>query len=140
VGHIKKILLSFLLLTLFVTYQVSITMFTHVHYVNGVMIAHSHPYKGTHSHTASNIIVIAHFAAFHSLEVDVHYDFTPERPILFTVEIPESIPVTAGTSAGDFSAGPSGRVSLKMGICQNSHSPHNRWWAMLPSFLLLIYI
>ena len=88
-GHIKKILLSFLLLTLFVTYQVSITMFTHVHYVNGVMIAHSHP--------ASNIIVIAHFAAFHSLEVDVHYDFTPERPILFTVEIPESIPVTAGT-------------------------------------------
>ena len=80
-GHIKKILLSFLLLTLFVTYQVSITMFTHVHYVNGVMIAHSHPYKGTHSHT----------------EVDVHYDFTPERPILFTVEIPESIPVTAGT-------------------------------------------
>ena len=71
--------------------------FTHVHYVNGVMIAHSHPYKGTHSHTASNIIVIAHFAAFHSLEVDVHYDFTPERPILFTVEIPESIPVTAGT-------------------------------------------
>ena len=82
-GHIKKILLSFLLLTLFVTYQVSITMFTHVHYVNGVMIAH--------------IIVIAHFAAFHSLEVDVHYDFTPERPILFTVEIPESIPVTAGT-------------------------------------------
>ena len=74
-GHIKKILLSFLLLTLFVTYQVSITMFTHVHYVNGVMIAHSHPYKGTHSHTA----------------------FTPERPILFTVEIPESIPVTAGT-------------------------------------------
>ena len=94
-GHIKKILLSFLLLTLFVTYQVSITMFTHVHYVNGVMIAHSHPYKGTHSHTASNIIVIAHFASFHSLEVDVHYDFTPERPILFTVEIPESIPVTA---------------------------------------------
>ena len=87
-GHIKKILLSFLLLTLFVT---------HVHYVNGVMIAHSHPYKGTHSHTASNIIVIAHFAAFHSLEVDVHYDFTPERPILFTVEIPESIPVTVGT-------------------------------------------
>ena len=65
--------------------------------LNGVMIAHSHPYKGTHSHTASNIIVIAHFAAFHSLEVDVHYDFTPERPILFTVEIPESIPVTAGT-------------------------------------------
>ena len=35
--------------------------------------------------------------ALHSLEVDVHYDFTPERPILFTVEIPESIPVTAGT-------------------------------------------
>ena len=96
-GHIKKILLSFLLLTLFVTYQVSITMFTHVHCVNGVMIARSHPYKGTRSHTASDIFVIAHFAAFHSLEVDVHYDFTPERPILFTVEIPESIPVTAGT-------------------------------------------
>ena len=86
-GYIKRVLLSFLLLTLFVTYQVSITMFTHVHYVNGVMIAHS----------TSNIVVIAHFATFHSLEAHVQYDFTPERPVLFTVEIPESIPVTTET-------------------------------------------
>ena len=96
-GYIKRVLLSFLLLTLFVTYQVSITMFTHVHYVNGVMIAHSHPYKGTHSHSTSNFVVIAHFATFHSLEAHVQYDFTPERPVLFTVEIPESIPVTTET-------------------------------------------
>ena len=96
-GYIKRVLLSFLLLTLFVTYQLSITMFNHVHYVNGVMIENSHTYQGTHSHSTSNIVVIAHFATFHSLEAHVQYDFTPERPVLFTVEIPESIPVTTET-------------------------------------------
>lgn len=66
-------------------------MFTHVHYVNGVMIAHSHPYKGEHSHSKSNILVIAHIAAFHSLAADIHYSVTPERSMLYTVEIPGSI-------------------------------------------------
>ena len=83
-GHIKKILLSFLLLTLFVTYQVSITMFTHVHYVNGVMIAHSHPYKGTHSHTASNIIVIAHFLVHLTCHA-LHYPMRERAKVGLTI-------------------------------------------------------
>lgn len=73
-------------------------MFTHVHYVNGVMVAHSHPYKGAHSHSKSNILVIAHITSFQSLEADVHYSVTPERPVLYTVEIPESISLRMGES------------------------------------------
>lgn len=94
--RIKRVLLSLSLLSLFVTYEVSITMFTHVHYVNGVMVAHSHPYKGAHSHSKSNILVIAQIASFHSLEADVCYNVTPERSMLYTVEIPESISISVG--------------------------------------------
>ena len=39
----RYIVAPLLLLALFLTYQVSITLFTHVHIVNGVMIVHSHP-------------------------------------------------------------------------------------------------
>ncbi|WP_455592999.1 hypothetical protein [Bacteroides sp.] len=93
---VKRVLVSLLLLTLFTTYVVSITMFTHMHYVNGVMVVHSHLYKGTHSHTESNILIMAHFASFHSLEADVHQYEAPERLMLYTVEEPESISVLMG--------------------------------------------
>ena len=47
------------MLTLFVAYQVSITMFTHVHYVNGVMIVHSHPSADNeHTHSESQILTL----------------------------------------------------------------------------------
>lgn len=72
-------------------------MFTHVHYVNGVMIAHSHPYKDAHSHSKSNIVVIAHFASYHSLEAETSACLTPERFVLFTAQVPESIPVAVAT-------------------------------------------
>lgn len=71
-------------------------MFTHVHYVNGVMVTHSHPYKGAHSHSKSNILVIAHMASFQSLEADVHYSVTPQRSVLYVVEMPESISLGMG--------------------------------------------
>lgn len=71
-------------------------MFTHVHYVNGVMVAHSHPYKDAHSHTKSHLLVIAQIASFCSLEADAHYSITPERPVLYTVEMPESISIRMG--------------------------------------------
>ena len=50
-----------MLLTLFVTYQASITMFSHVHYVNGVMMVHSHPSTDNeHTHTEGQILTLAH--------------------------------------------------------------------------------
>ena len=49
-----------MLLTLFLAYQASITMFAHVHYVNGVMIVHSHPSTDSeHTHTQSQILALA---------------------------------------------------------------------------------
>ena len=41
---IKRTICALCLLALFVAYQASITAFTHVHYVNGVLITHSHPF------------------------------------------------------------------------------------------------
>lgn len=95
-GRVKRGFISLLLLTLFTTYVVSITMFAHIHYVNGVMVSHSHPYKGSHSHSGSNILIIAHFASFHSLEAEAHQYITPERPLLYAVDKQESTSMIAG--------------------------------------------
>lgn len=57
------------LLALFLTYQVSITMFTHVHIINGVMIVHSHPSSDDHhTHTAGQVITIAHIGSYQTPE------------------------------------------------------------------------
>ena len=65
----KRILIPIFLLTLFVTYQASISMFSHVHYVNGVMIVHSHPSDDSqHVHTETQIITLAQVSSFVGLE------------------------------------------------------------------------
>lgn len=57
------------LLTLFLAYQASVTMFSHVHYVNGVMIIHSHPNQDQdHTHTEAQILTIAQTANFVGVE------------------------------------------------------------------------
>ena len=95
--RVKRVLSSLLLLTLFIVYQVSITMFTHVHYVNGVMIAHSHPSHGKHTHTKTEIVVIDRLSSFHSLEADIPVNvIDPVRPLLFYVEVQPETPVVLG--------------------------------------------
>lgn len=65
----RYILIPLMLLTLFVTYQVSITMFAHMHYVNGVMIVHSHPSADNeHTHTDGQILTLAQMAGWMSTE------------------------------------------------------------------------
>lgn len=64
----KHIALSVSFLMLFVGYQICITSFTHVHYVNGVMITHSHPYAGDgHSHQKADFSLIAQLTHFSAL-------------------------------------------------------------------------
>jgi hypothetical protein len=51
------------LLVLYCGYRVSVTCFFHSHIVDGQIIAHSHPYKGTpdnpgHSHTNAQFLLI----------------------------------------------------------------------------------
>lgn len=68
-GQGKYRLFPIWLLTLFVAYQVSVTMFAHVHYVNGVMIVHSHPNNNqNHTHTEGQVLTLAHVASFVSVE------------------------------------------------------------------------
>lgn len=66
-------------------------MFTHVHYVNGVMIAHSHPNKGKHSHTQTEVVVIGRLSSVLSLEADTHVYIAPLRPLLYSLEVPTTV-------------------------------------------------
>lgn len=67
--HLTNILKLFLPL-LFIAYLGGITLFTHSHVVNGVIIVHSHPFKGEHEHTTvefETIFFLSSFAASDSL-------------------------------------------------------------------------
>lgn len=49
---------------LFITYLGGITLFTHSHVVNGVIIVHSHPFKGEHQHTEAQLETIFFLSSF----------------------------------------------------------------------------
>lgn len=62
---LRRIMRYFLPL-LFLTYWGGITLFTHSHVVNGVIIVHSHPFKAGHQHTqeqAETVFFLGHYAA-----------------------------------------------------------------------------
>lgn len=60
--------LPLFLLTLFLAYQVSITMFSHVHYINGVMLVHSHPSTDNHTHTEGQLLTLSTVSSFVGIE------------------------------------------------------------------------
>jgi hypothetical protein len=65
---IAKKILPLLLLLIINAYQINILLFTHVHYVNGIPVAHSHPNHGQHSHPDGGLLFIAFISSFHSLK------------------------------------------------------------------------
>ena len=65
----RYIFIPLMLLILFVAYQASITMFAHMHYVNGVMIVHSHPSADNdHTHTDGQLLTLAHVSEWTGVE------------------------------------------------------------------------
>ena len=94
VRRVKRVLSSLLLLTLFIVYQVSITMFTHV---NGVMVVHSHPSHGKHTHSKIEVVIIARLSSFHSLEADAPIHIEAIRPLLYCLQQQTDIPVMPET-------------------------------------------
>lgn len=84
----RYILTPLFLLALFLTYQVSINMFAHVHIINGVMIVHSHPSSDNrHTHTAGQVITIAQIGSYHTVEpVAGAYRADVERPVLYVLQ------------------------------------------------------
>lgn len=60
--------ISILLLSLFATYQINISLFIHSHIIEGVKTIHSHPYNAPHSHSTAELVLIGQLSNFHSLE------------------------------------------------------------------------
>ncbi|KAB4218413.1 MAG: hypothetical protein KH572_06320 [Bacteroides uniformis] len=56
--------MKYILPLLFIAYLGGITLFTHSHVVNGVIIVHSHPFKGQHGHTEVQLETIFYLASF----------------------------------------------------------------------------
>ena len=92
----KKIIGIELAGTVYHVLRASITAFTHVHYVNGVMITHSHPFHGTHSHSQTSLLVIGHLSVFHSSGVDVYEVQHPMRPLLSMLRAKPATPTVKG--------------------------------------------
>lgn len=59
-----KNIMKYILPLLFIAYLGGITLFTHSHVVNGVIIVHSHPFKGQHEHTEVQLETIFNLASF----------------------------------------------------------------------------
>ena len=78
--------LPLFLLTLFLAYQVSITMFSHVHYINGVMLVHSHPASGNHNHTEGQLLTLSTVSSFISIEPVVMELGYLYLPLLYTLD------------------------------------------------------
>ena len=77
-------------------YQASITAFTHVHYVNGVLITHSHPFHNQHSHSTDSLIVIGLLSHFSSDTPDCCELQHPMRSLLQVMESETDTPVIKG--------------------------------------------
>ncbi|MBE6287482.1 MAG: hypothetical protein E7099_04755 [Mediterranea massiliensis] len=85
---IRHIALSISLLILFVGYQVCITSFTHVHYVNGVLISHSHPFADDeHSHQKTEFSLIATLSQFSTLAFEDSNTVAPLWQLLAEVNL-----------------------------------------------------
>lgn len=82
-------------------YQASITAFTHVHYVNGVLITHSHPFHNQHSHSTDSLIVIGLLSHFSSDTPDCCELQHPMRSLLQVMESETDYARHKGKSVSD---------------------------------------
>ena len=82
----KQILMSLYLLGLFISFQAGITLFSHTHYVNGVMLVHSHPSSDNHTHTEGQILTLAQVSHFTGTEPLLTESVEIILPVLYTLE------------------------------------------------------
>lgn len=90
-------MLSLWLLVLFTGYQASVMSFTHIHIINGVTIAHSHPFAGQHQHSAGQYIQLAHLSHFLSLGADFVEVHRPRCPLFCILEVIPAVPLHDGS-------------------------------------------
>ena len=97
-------LLSVVMMSLFVGYVASISLFTHVHQIDGQRVAHSHPYSGSselpgHSHSQQQLLTISLLSSFVALAATTHFfhfvDNSSAHKILSFVFAPTECNVSA---------------------------------------------
>ncbi|MGI6794093.1 hypothetical protein ACMYZ5_07185 [Bacteroides sp. KG68] len=70
---------------LFIAYLGGITLFTHSHVVNGVIISHSHPFKGEHEHSEDEAETIFFLSSFFSPSLTISFATAPVLLVLLCV-------------------------------------------------------
>ena len=89
-----KACIPLLLLSLYLSYQAGVTLFTHVHYVNGVAIVHSHPSKEKkHSHTSKQYLLIQQWSHIQVTEASAPIQL--EEPELHFIILEEKTDTTS---------------------------------------------
>lgn len=71
---------------MFIAYGFSLTMFTHVHVVNGFLVVHSHPSSEGHTHGTKQLVTIACLHAFDSEEATSLTYTKPFDSLLYSLE------------------------------------------------------
>lgn len=93
---LKKSIGALSLLLLFVTYQTCIIAFTHVHYINGVLITHSHPFQDEHTHSKNELVVIGYLSSFQAPDFNANASLEPVRMLLEVLAIGQVTPFVKG--------------------------------------------
>lgn len=85
--NLKKLrsIMKWFLPLLFIAYLGGITLFTHSHTVNGVIISHSHPFKGEHEHSEAEVETIFFLSSFFSPSLTISCATAPVLLILLCV-------------------------------------------------------
>ncbi|MBR8705411.1 hypothetical protein IX324_001184 [Bacteroides pyogenes] len=85
--NLKKLrsIMKWFLPLLFIAYLGGITLFTHSHAVNGVIISHSHPFKGEHEHSEAEVETIFFLSSFFSPSLTISCATAPVLLILLCV-------------------------------------------------------
>ena len=91
----SKVINAVLLLVLLVSYKLSVTIFVHTHNVDGIMVAHSHPFtNGNHTHSSSQILVIGQLSSFNGVKCD-----SVEELKVYYTEVDEALFANQNNSA-----------------------------------------
>lgn len=93
---IKKKILPLLILVLFNVYQVNVLLFTHVHYIHGIPVAHTHPNGGDHNHPDTGGCFIACFFKYYSAKTDVPFSMNVETRIVYILQFIYNTPLFEG--------------------------------------------
>lgn len=93
----KLTYISGFLLALFISFQASISLFTHTHIVDGATIVHSHPGAEDHQHNGQQFLTIALASHIAFEDVKSFNIEKAEQNICEILTLPDIQPIAVGT-------------------------------------------